>query len=181
MNSNTCIFQIEILFLFRMPQPARQRPGPVQGHSQQSGPPGHGRSVSRPHDNVGPHGQKKDSDIGELLRDTETYFKNQDPDTRPNSRLDSPQFTKNSLYNKLDMIFQAKKPGLIELEMMETFRAWIEDQKGDDYHRFQTFEFIFATAVSRILIFKGRVVRSKIPKTIKCCKKTFLVERSRSV
>ena len=76
-------------------------------------------------------------------------MKNQDPDTRPNSRLDSPQFTKNSLYNKLDMIFQAKKPGLIELEMMETFRAWIEDQKGDDYHRFQTFEFIFATAVSR--------------------------------
>ena len=155
-----------------MPQPARQRPGPVQGHSQQSGPPGHGRSVSRPHDNVGPHGQKKDSDIGELLRDTETYFKNQDPDTRPNSRLDSPQFTKNSLYNKLDMIFQAKKPGLIELEMMETFRAWIEDQKGDDYHRFQTFEFIFATAVSRISILPLRI-RSKIPKSITCFKKLF--------
>ena len=169
-----------------MPQPARQRPGPVQGHSQQSGPPGHGRSVSRPHDNVGPHGQKKDSDIGELLRDTETYFKNQDPDTRPNSRLDSPQFTKNSLYNKLDMIFQAKKPGLVELEMMETFRAWIEDQKGDDYHRFQTFEFIFATAVSltvlhHFMVFKifqltalslnlkSGVVRSKIPETINFC------------
>ena len=35
-------------------------------------------------------------------------------------------------------------PGIGELEMMLTMRNWMED-KGDEFHRYQTFEFIFST------------------------------------
>ena len=36
---------------------------------------------------------------------------------------------------------------MVELEVMETFRNWMEDPKGDEYHRFQTFDFVFTSAV----------------------------------
>lgn len=94
-----------------------------------------------------PPPQVKKDELGDLLRDVEHFFKSQDE--RPNSRLDSPQYSRSALSTKCDAVFSMKNkkhltPGIGELEMMLTMRNWMED-KGDEFHRYQTFEFIFST------------------------------------
>jgi len=94
-----------------------------------------------------PPPQVKKDELSDLLRDIEHFFKSQDE--RPNSRLDPSQYSRPSLTLKTDSVFATKNkkhhtPGIAELEMMLTMRNWMED-KGDEFHRYQTFEFIFSS------------------------------------
>ena len=80
-----------------------------------------------------------------------------DPDSRSSmSRQQDSQFSRPTIMSKREIIFSQKKntfgSGLYELEMMESFRNWIEDQKGDEYHRYQTFDFIFSTNSDPVLV-----------------------------
>ena len=82
------------------------------------------------------------------------YYSVIDPDSRPMSRQggDFSEYSRQTIQTKIAALFSQKKStGILELEMMDSFRTWMEEAKGDEYHRFQTFDLVFSTKGVRIL------------------------------
>lgn len=94
------------------------------------------------------HGNREDNGVLDILREIELQFK---PNNRDLSGQPMQPHIANALYTKVEALFQHGRPlpAIKKLDTVETIRSFMEDPKGHEYEKYQSFEFIFDIAANR--------------------------------